>query len=241
MIEPMSAHVVSPLPSITSTSPGLRDLHRGVDHQVVAGSHLDRERGAREAGLRREGGDAAIERSAASATSARIEAAYCEACFTTSGETRGKSRMISGRGAAVMSFMSVSGRRRVTMLGVKRILPAFEHRSAPVIPRRQFLLRLAHSGAISAGFIVVSLFAGMLGFHGLEGLSWIDAFLNASMLLAAWGPVHTPGDVRGKALRGPIRALLRAGGPRGGGRDACSGRHRIIHKFHMEGREGRKA
>jgi hypothetical protein len=42
----------------------------------------------------------------------------------------------------------------------------------------------------------------MLGFHGIEGLSWIDAFLNASMLLGGMGPVNTPATFVGKLFAG---------------------------------------
>ena len=120
---------------------------------------------------------------------------------------------------------------------MKRILPAFEHRGAPVIPLRQFLLRLAHSGAFSAGLIVVSLLAGMLGFHVLEALSWIDAFLNASMLLGGMGPVHTPTTFGGKLFAGlyalycGLAVLVTAGVI------LAPIAHRILHKFHMEGRK----
>lgn len=121
------------------------------------------------------------------------------------------------------------------MLGVKTILPDFEHRGAPVIPRRQFLLRLAHSGAVSAVFILLSLFAGMLGFHALEGLSWIDAFLNASMLLGGMGPVNTPATFGGKLFAGlyalycGLAVLVTAGVI------LAPVAHRILHKFHMQG------
>ena len=68
---------------------------------------------------------------------------------------------------------------------MKRLFPEFEHRVQPVIPLHQFIIRLAHSGIVALVLIVVSLFLGMIGYHILEGQSWIDAFLNASMLLEA--------------------------------------------------------
>jgi hypothetical protein len=120
---------------------------------------------------------------------------------------------------------------------VKTILPAFEHRGAPVIPRRQFLLRLAHSGVVSAGFIVLSLFAGMLGFHGLEGLSWIDAFLNASMLLGGMGPVHTPATFAGKLFAGLYALYCGLAVLVVAGMMLAPIAHRILHKFHMQGRK----
>ena len=85
---------------------------------------------------------------------------------------------------------------------MRRLLPEFEHRAQPLIPPRQFILRLAHSGIVALALIVVSLFVGMLGYRILEELSWIDAFLNASMLLGGMGPVNTPVTSGGKLFAG---------------------------------------
>ena len=38
--------------------------------------------------------------------------------------------------------------------------------------------------------LLLSLLAGMVGYHYLEGLSWIDSMLEASMILTGMGPLH---------------------------------------------------
>src|SRR6185503_18732499 len=81
---------------------------------------------------------------------------------------------------------------------MRKLLPQFEHRAQPVIPPHHFMVRLAHSGAIALVLIAVSLAVGMAGYHSLEGLGWMDAFLNASMLLGGMGPVTTPVTDAGK-------------------------------------------
>ena len=68
----------------------------------------------------------------------------------------------------------------------------FEHRTAPLLPRDQFLRRLAVHGGYSLGLLSVSILLGVLGFHYLAGQTPIDALLNASMLLGGMGPV---GDI----------------------------------------------
>jgi hypothetical protein len=119
---------------------------------------------------------------------------------------------------------------------VKRLLPELEHRAQPVIPPDQFLVRLAHSGIIALALIAVSLLVGMIGYRTLEGLSWIDAFLNASMLLGGMGPIHTPVSFGGKLFAGlyalycGLAVLLVAGVI------LAPVAHRILHKFHMESR-----
>src|SRR5438552_6585104 len=65
----------------------------------------------------------------------------------------------------------------------------YEHRTEPLLPRRKFLRRLAMHGLAAGGVVAVSLSLGILGYHFLAGLSWIDALLNASMILTGEGPV----------------------------------------------------
>jgi len=78
----------------------------------------------------------------------------------------------------------------------------FEHHSQPIANRQMFLRRLFSNAVISIGFILVSLFIGMLGYHFLEHFSWIDAFLNAAMLLGGMGPVSSPQTAPGKLFAG---------------------------------------
>ena len=122
---------------------------------------------------------------------------------------------------------------------MNRLLPEFEHRAQPVIPPRQFIVRLAHSGIVALAVIAVSLFIGMAGYRLLEGLSWIDAFLNASMLLGGMGPVNTPATFGGKLFAGlyalycGLAVILVAGVM------LAPVAHRILHRFHMESRNQR--
>lgn len=119
---------------------------------------------------------------------------------------------------------------------MRRLFAQFEHRAQPVIPARQFLIRLAHGGIIALALTAVSLFMGMLGYRIFEGLSWIDAFLNASMLLGGMGPVNAPVTPGGKLFAGlyalycGLVVILVAG------IILAPVAHRMLHRFHMEGR-----
>lgn len=44
----------------------------------------------------------------------------------------------------------------------------------------------------------ISLFIGIVGYHSIEGMPWIDAFLNASMILGGMGPVSVMHSFEGK-------------------------------------------
>ncbi len=85
---------------------------------------------------------------------------------------------------------------------MKKLLPQFEHHAEPLLSASHFLLRLGHSGMLALAPIALSLFAGMCGYRFLEGLEWIDAFLNASMLLGGMGPVNPPLTFGGKLFAG---------------------------------------
>src|SRR2546425_12808329 len=65
----------------------------------------------------------------------------------------------------------------------------YEHRTHPLLPRRKFMRCLAMHGVTAAAIVAVSLTLGILGYHFVAGLSWIDALLHASMILTGMGPV----------------------------------------------------
>jgi len=66
----------------------------------------------------------------------------------------------------------------------------YEHHRQPLASRKVFARRLAFNGFIGMVLLAFSLIIGMLGYHFLESLSWIDSLLNASMILGGMGPVN---------------------------------------------------
>ena len=110
----------------------------------------------------------------------------------------------------------------------------FEHRTQPLLPRTQFLARLAQSGGMALILICVSLFIGMLGYHALENLSWTDAFLNAAMLLGGMGPVNAPITVAGKLFAGLYALYCGLAVIFVAGLLLAPLLHRFLHKFHLE-------
>ncbi len=66
----------------------------------------------------------------------------------------------------------------------------YEHRKHRLLPWPQFLRRATTHLAIGVAIIVVADAIGVLGYHSLGGLRWVDAFLNASMILSGMGPVE---------------------------------------------------
>jgi hypothetical protein len=65
----------------------------------------------------------------------------------------------------------------------------YESRKQRLLTRAQFAKRVFFHLLFVIACAVVSLAAGILGYHFLGGLPWIDALLDASMILGGMGPV----------------------------------------------------
>lgn len=65
----------------------------------------------------------------------------------------------------------------------------FEHRSEPLLPPTGFLCRAVLYLGLSSGMIGGALAVGVIGYRTFGGLDWIDALVNASMILGGMGPV----------------------------------------------------
>jgi hypothetical protein len=110
----------------------------------------------------------------------------------------------------------------------------FEHKQQPLASRRLFAKRLAGSFALSLTLILLSLFGGMAGYHHFEAMSWIDAFVNAAMILSGMGPIGTLQTWNGKAFAGMYAlysglVLILAMGI-----VIAPIVHRILHRFNLE-------
>ncbi len=66
----------------------------------------------------------------------------------------------------------------------------FERKHQKLVPVSVFLRRMALHAGIVILLILGALFLGVAGYHWLAGLGWIDALLNASMILGGMGPVN---------------------------------------------------
>ena len=110
----------------------------------------------------------------------------------------------------------------------------FERKHEPVISRRRFYSRLGRSIGVGACLLGFSLGTGMIGYHLLEDMSWIDAFLNASMIMSGMGPVATLKTDAGKLFAGLYAlycgmALITAAAI-----ILSPVVHRFFHRFHVE-------
>ena len=78
----------------------------------------------------------------------------------------------------------------------------YESKGEPPLPRAHFARRFGLHLAFAFGLVAFSLGIGMLGYAEFEHRPWIDAFLNAAMLLGGMGPVDVPQTSAGKLFAG---------------------------------------
>ena len=112
----------------------------------------------------------------------------------------------------------------------------YERRTHPLLSRAKFARRVVRHLLLALFLIGVALGMGVVGYHCIGGLSWIDSLLNASMILGGMGPVDPlHSDVAklfasfyalfsGLAFVGIASLMI------------VPFAHRLLHRFHLEAR-----
>jgi uncharacterized membrane protein len=118
-----------------------------------------------------------------------------------------------------------------------RGLPQFEHRSHKVISRGRFARRLGIVVLLWCGAAAVGLLIGMAGYMLTEGMTAVDAYINAAMILSGMGPVSELKTTAGKLFAGSYAIFSGLFLIIGAGFILAPIFHRVLHRFHME--EGR--
>ncbi|SRR6266699_756324 len=112
----------------------------------------------------------------------------------------------------------------------------FEHRRQALVSTRIFYARLARAGALGVAIILASLALGMAGYHFLEKLSWLDAFVNAAMILSGMGPLAQIQTAAGKVFAGCYALFSGITFLTSIGVVFAPVFHRFLHRFHLEGK-----
>lgn len=113
----------------------------------------------------------------------------------------------------------------------------FEAKTDPLLSRGRFLQRMLAAFGVTLVIVTTSLLMGMLGYHYLGGLPWIDALLNSSMILTGMGPVDPMESTGGKlfatfyALYSGIAFLSMTAVL------LAPIIHRAMHRFHLDAEE----
>jgi len=113
----------------------------------------------------------------------------------------------------------------------------YENLNQPLATTGVFARRMAASLFLALGLIAVSLIVGMIGYHRLAGLAWIDSFENAAMILGGMGPVaelHAQGAklfAGFYALYSGLFLILVAG------LILAPALHRLLHRLHIDSQD----
>ncbi len=113
----------------------------------------------------------------------------------------------------------------------------YERKAQAPLSGALFARRWLDHATVAVLLVTASLGLGMWGYVAFEGLTWVDAFLNAAMLLGGMGPVDAPNTTAGKLFAGLyalyaglvlIATALLLVTPL---------LHRLLHRFHWSERE----
>ena len=85
------------------------------------------------------------------------------------------------------------------------------------------------------GVVAVALAIGMAGYRWTESMDWVDAFLNAAMILGGMGPVGELRTTAGKLFAGAYSLFSGVVFLVVVGVMFAPLAHRLLHRLHIEG------
>lgn len=79
---------------------------------------------------------------------------------------------------------------------------ALERLTEPLASSRVFAGRVFRSMFFGTLIVLATLLTGMAGYHYLEGIAWLDAFVNTTMIMSGMGVLDAPTTFYGKLFEG---------------------------------------
>jgi hypothetical protein len=110
----------------------------------------------------------------------------------------------------------------------------FERRGQPVASRRKFLIRMTIAIGLWIVLTMAGLAIGIAGYAAFEGMSFVDAYVNAAMILSGMGPLGELKTTAGKVFAGSYAILSGLIIVIATGFVLAPIFHRILHRFHVE-------
>ena len=103
-----------------------------------------------------------------------------------------------------------------------------------LLPLPRFVGRLARIFLLALGIISAALILGVLGYHWIAKLAWVDSLLNASMILTGMGPVDPMRTTSAKLFAAVYALLSGVVFLSSMGIVLAPVFHRLMHWFHLE-------
>lgn len=110
----------------------------------------------------------------------------------------------------------------------------FERKHQRVAPLSVFAKRMGVALLVIAVLVAGSLFLGVAGYHWIAGFGWVDALLNASMILGGMGPGDALPSVGGKLFASAYALFSGLAFIAVMGIALSPVIHRILHTFHAD-------
>ena len=110
----------------------------------------------------------------------------------------------------------------------------FERKSESLISRKKFINRQLRFSIYAAGILSISLMIGVAGYSAFAGLGFVDALLNASMILTGMGPVNPMTDNPAKLFASFYAIYSGVAFLSVIGVFIAPVVHRFMHKIHLE-------
>lgn len=106
-----------------------------------------------------------------------------------------------------------------------------------VLKGRPFYHRFLISWALATGVLLLSLTLGVLGYHFIAGFVWVDALLDASMILSGMGPVRELPTPAAKIFASAYALFSGVVFISSTGIILAPVMHHVLHRFHLEKKE----
>ncbi len=109
----------------------------------------------------------------------------------------------------------------------------YENKKQPLAPVHVFYGRLLRNLVIATFILSICLLIGVLGYHYIAGIEWIDAVHNASMILSGMGPVAEVKTFSGKIFSSAYALFSGVAFITNIGFLLAPAVHRFLHRIHV--------
>lgn len=110
----------------------------------------------------------------------------------------------------------------------------FERNGQPLASRRKFASRMLIAIILWMVLTTAGLVIGIAGYAEFEGMAFVDAFVNAAMILSGMGPVDVLKTTGGKIFAGSYAIMSGLIIVIATGVVLAPIFHRVLHRFHVE-------
>lgn len=110
----------------------------------------------------------------------------------------------------------------------------YEKKTEPLAPVKVYYSRILRNLLVAMEVLAGCLAIGILGYHYIADIPWIDALHNASMILSGMGPVVNISNTGGKVFSSAYAIFSGVVFITNIGVILAPAVHRLFHRLHME-------